>query len=86
MFFLQLTSLITAFVVHINSYIDDAAVLDQMCTVGVILEMEGLLSCHSDEVAMLEDMMVAVDDLSTVTFKLVLETPQKHSIELISKR
>lgn len=48
--------------------------------------MEGLLSCHGDEMGMLEDMMVAMDDLSTVSFKIVLETTQKSSLELSTKR
>ncbi|XP_053400019.1 inositol polyphosphate-4-phosphatase type I A-like isoform X2 [Mercenaria mercenaria] len=80
-----LTTLVTGFMLHMNSYVDNAAIMDQICNIGVLLEMEGLLSCHSDEVGMLEDMVVAMDDLSTVTFKLVHETAQKNSIELTTK-
>jgi hypothetical protein len=64
----------------------DTAILEQLSNIGVLIEMEGLLSCHSDESGMLEDMVVAMDDLGTVTFRLVQETAQKNSIELCTKR
>ncbi|XP_060565796.1 inositol polyphosphate-4-phosphatase type I A-like isoform X2 [Ruditapes philippinarum] len=80
-----LTSLVTGFLVHVNCYLGDTAILEQLSNIGVLIEMEGLLSCHSDESGMLEDMVVAMDDLGTVTFRLVQETAQKNSIELCTK-
>lgn len=42
----------------------------QMLQVGILLQFECLLSCHGDEMAMLEDMAVGVSDLLKVTFAL----------------
>ena len=78
----QLTSLVTGLVCHIYSYIDNPSVLNQLTTLGVVAQFEGLLSCHSDEMPMLEDMIVAVDDLATVTFTFFAETPQNKEISL----
>ena len=47
--------------------------LNQLCSIGILVEFEGLLSCYSDESGMIEDMMVAVDDLSQVVFRLKCE-------------
>ncbi|XP_052279898.1 inositol polyphosphate-4-phosphatase type I A-like isoform X2 [Dreissena polymorpha] len=77
-----LTSLVTGLVLHLNALIDNKQVLEQLATLGVVMEIEGLLSCHGDEIPMLEDMLVAVDDLSTVSFQLVLESTQRKSVQL----
>ncbi|KAH9509933.1 hypothetical protein Btru_044656, partial [Bulinus truncatus] len=58
--------------------------LKQLSTIGILCELEGLLSCYGSELCMLEDTMVAVDDLNFVSFKLVLSkgkddyTPTAH--------
>ena len=82
----QLTSLVTGFVCHINAHIDDHKILQQLATLGVVAEFEGLLSCHSDEIPMLEDMIVAVDDLATVSFTFFAETPQNKDINLTTNK
>jgi len=46
----------------------------------------GLLSCHGEDVPLLQDMLVAMDDLATVTFTLVEETPEHREVELTAKR
>ena len=78
----QLTSLVTGLICHVYSYIDDPSVLNQLATLGIVAQFEGLLSCHGDEMPMLEDMIVAVDDLATVTFTFFAETPQNKEISL----
>ena len=40
----------------------------QLLQCGLLVEVEGLLSCHGDELGMLEDMLVAIDDLRFVRF------------------
>ena len=82
----QLTSLVTAFVCHISSYIDNPKILQQLATLGVVAQFEGLLSCHGDEITMLEDMIVAVDDLATVSFTFFAETPQNKEINMTTTR
>ena len=82
----QLTSLVTAFVCHISSCIDNPKILQQLATLGVVAQFEGLLSCHGDEITMLEDMIVAVDDLATVSFTFFAETPQNKEINMTTTR
>ncbi|KAL4230048.1 Type I inositol 3 [Mactra antiquata] len=77
-----LSSVITGIMVHLYTHINDATILDQIANIGIIVQMEGLLSCHSDEMGMLEDMMVAMDDMSTVSYRFIQETSSTHSIEL----
>ena len=82
----QLTSLVAAFVTHISANINCPTTLSQVLALGLLVQTEGLLSCHGEETAMLEDMMVAVDDLATVSFRLVLETSKKQTIELTTTK
>lgn len=77
-----LTSLVSGLVCHVNAHIDDHSILNQLATLGVVAQFEGLLSCHGDEMPMLEDMIVAVDDLATVSFTFFSETPQNKDINL----
>ena len=78
----QLTSLVSGLVCHVNAHIDDHSILNQLATLGIVAQFEGLLSCHGDEMPMLEDMIVAVDDLATVSFTFFSETPQNKDINL----
>ena len=65
---IQVTTATTGFLTALLSA--DEAVMQQMLHVGILLQFECLLSCHGDEMSMLEDMAVGVSDLSKVTFAL----------------
>ena len=56
---------------RIRSSVQDEAFLRQLSHIGVLMEFESLLSCHGDELGMLEDMSVGVSDLGTVSFKVI---------------
>jgi inositol polyphosphate-4-phosphatase len=49
----------------------DPMFLHILMTIGPLAEFEGLLSYYGDEIDMWGDMVVAVEDLSTVNFTLV---------------
>ncbi|XP_064636347.1 inositol polyphosphate-4-phosphatase type I A-like isoform X2 [Lineus longissimus] len=66
-----LTTLITAFITKIRSSIKNGTFLSQIARIGIIASFEGLLSCHGDEMGMLEDMVIAVNDLNNVKFRIV---------------
>ncbi|VDI01182.1 Hypothetical predicted protein [Mytilus galloprovincialis] len=67
------TALVTGFMTKLTTHTTDTHFLNQLCQVGMLVQFEGLLSCHSDENGMIEDMMVAVDDLSQVVFRVKVE-------------
>jgi hypothetical protein len=54
----------------LTTHITDTQFLAQLCEIGLLVIFEGLLSCHGDENGMIEDMMVATEDLSQVVFKI----------------
>uniref|UniRef100_A0A2C9LDT4 PH domain-containing protein n=1 Tax=Biomphalaria glabrata TaxID=6526 RepID=A0A2C9LDT4_BIOGL len=67
-----ITTLVSTFAaMTLTSKMKDPQFLKQLSTVGILCELEGLLSCYGSELCMLEDMMVAVDDLNFVSFRLV---------------
>ncbi|XP_064608601.1 inositol polyphosphate-4-phosphatase type I A-like isoform X2 [Liolophura sinensis] len=63
-------TLVAGFLTKLRHSITDEQFLRQLWKVGVLAEFEGLLSCHGDEIGMIEDMMVAVQDLSSISFRL----------------
>lgn len=54
----------------LRSNITNETFLQQLYQIGVLMEFEGLLSCHGDEMGMLEDFMIGVDDLRNVCFRI----------------
>lgn len=74
-----LTALVAGFTTKLATYGRDQEFFQQLHKVGVFAQFEGLLSCYGDEMGMLEDMAVALEDLSHVTFHLVLQTEYLQS-------
>lgn len=70
-FLFQLTTLVSGFVTKVTSCISNEEFLKQIQEVGIFCQFEGLLSCHGDEMGMIEDFCVAVDDLKFVRFQFV---------------
>ncbi|CAH1776626.1 unnamed protein product [Owenia fusiformis] len=77
-----LTSVVTAFMTKLRSSMTNETFLRQLFKLGVLLEFESLLSCHGDEMAMIEDMMIGVQDLQRVKIKLI----QSHKTNEILPR
>jgi inositol polyphosphate-4-phosphatase len=69
--FKQLTALVTGLMAKLWCSKPDPKFLLVLSTLGPLVEFEALLSYHGDEIAMWGDMVVAVEDLCTVTFTLV---------------
>ncbi|XP_077518421.1 inositol polyphosphate-4-phosphatase type I A-like isoform X2 [Amblyomma americanum] len=65
-----LTSLVAGLMSKLWCQQADPLFVHCLTTVGVLAQFTGLLSCHGDELAILEDMTVAVDDLRRVAFWL----------------
>eukprot|EP00106_Octopus_bimaculoides_P000773 XP_014768215.1 PREDICTED: type I inositol 3,4-bisphosphate 4-phosphatase-like [Octopus bimaculoides] len=58
------------FISKIYENLENAQFLEQLYKVGVLLHFEGLVSCHAEEMGIIEDMSVAVEDLASIKFKL----------------
>uniref|UniRef100_A0A8C5K9T6 phosphatidylinositol-3,4-bisphosphate 4-phosphatase n=1 Tax=Jaculus jaculus TaxID=51337 RepID=A0A8C5K9T6_JACJA len=66
-----LAGLVCGFIIKLHTSLHDPDFLQQLHTVGLIVEYEGLLSTYSDEIGMLEDMAVGISDLKKVAFKII---------------
>ncbi|ETW05109.1 hypothetical protein H310_04131 [Aphanomyces invadans] len=72
-----LTALVACFVRKVEMAVQHAdphvgeAMLVQWSEIGFLFQVESLLSTHGNEIGMLEDMTVALDALSNVSFRLV---------------
>ncbi|KAG1699371.1 Protein tumorous imaginal discs, mitochondrial [Nymphon striatum] len=53
--------------------------LNRLHSAGALVEFEGLLSCHGDELFMIEDMIVAINDLKAVKFKIECVNNKEYS-------
>ncbi|XP_069574066.1 type II inositol 3,4-bisphosphate 4-phosphatase-like isoform X5 [Brachyistius frenatus] len=63
-----LSAVVCGFMLKLHAGLEDPEFLQQLHTVGVLVQFESLLSTYGDEVGMLEDMEVGVADLSGVAF------------------
>ncbi|CAN9509346.1 unnamed protein product [Ophioblennius macclurei] len=65
-----LSALVCGVTLKLYGGLEDPDFLQQLHTVGVLAQFEGLLSTYGDELGMLEDMEVGVADLSEVAFRI----------------
>ncbi|KAI3376018.1 hypothetical protein L3Q82_016547, partial [Scortum barcoo] len=63
-----LSAVVCGFMLKLFGGLEDPDFLQQLHSVGVLAQFEGLISTYGDEVGMLEDMEVGVADLSRVAF------------------
>ena len=77
----QITTLVSTFAACTLNHdlVSEPAFWQQLLSVGLLFQVEGLLSCYGNEAIMIEDTIIAVEDLSYVTLRLVAETEEEES-------
>lgn len=77
---LQLTALVAGLMAKLWCQKTDPVFLQILMSIGPLVEFEGLLSYYGDEIDMWGDMVVAVEDLATVSFTLVASKSKYVSV------
>ncbi|KAM9662131.1 inositol polyphosphate 4-phosphatase type II isoform 1-T1 [Morphnus guianensis] len=80
-----LAGLVCGFVIKLHTGLRDQGFLQQLHSVGLLVQYEGLLSTYSEEAGMLEDMAVGISDLQKVMFK-VIEAKSEDFLPIITGR
>jgi len=78
----QLTAATAAFVTKVSSSVHNETALRQFVSIGMLLQFESLISCHGDELGMLEDMDVAMRDLASVRFTVSSRTDGTNTTDV----
>ena len=55
-------------ITKLTSSVHNELALRQFVSVGILLQYESLISCHGDELGMLEDMDIGMHDLACVQY------------------
>lgn len=76
-----LATVVTSFVFQLQSSILDNAFLIQLQDIGFLLHWESLLSTHGDEIGMLEDFIVVMQNMNSLSIKIVSSNDSKLRIE-----
>lgn len=76
-----ITSLVSSFAACTSNHdlMSDPDFGRQLWSVGLLFQVEGLLSCYGNEAIMIEDTIIAVEDLCHVTLRLVAETEEERT-------
>nr|CAB3256221.1 type I inositol 3,4-bisphosphate 4-phosphatase [Phallusia mammillata] len=73
-----LSSCVCGVTAALGSSINNEIILDQYAQVGILFQVESLLSTYGNELGMLQDYSVGVMDLINVSFKCVRASQQHH--------
>ena len=73
-----LTAVVSAVETMLHCNFGNELYMKQLLEIGILLDFEGLLSCYTAEMGMIEDMCVAVAALKSVSFRLIQTLDGEH--------
>ena len=66
-----MATIVTSFILQLQSSILDNAFLIQLQDIGFLVHWESLLSTYGDEIGMLEDFIVVMQNMNMLSIKIV---------------